>query len=75
MFFFSPIPTRPPSPKSDTEVDRQHAEDRQQSLLNESSATWEWGDFPKQTPLNSPDERPQIDAIDSMLERQGKFCK
>ncbi|KAK6168129.1 hypothetical protein SNE40_022017 [Patella caerulea] len=43
----SPVASRPPSPKSDTEVDRQRAEETQHSMLLEESATWDWGDFPK----------------------------
>ncbi|XP_025089282.1 LOW QUALITY PROTEIN: phosphatidate phosphatase LPIN1-like [Pomacea canaliculata] len=67
----SPLPTRPPSPKSDTEVDRQHAEQSQHKLLSETSPTWSWGEFPKQTPVNSPDKDVSREhLIESMLERE-----
>ena len=69
---FSPLPSRPPSPKSDTELDRQHTEEKQQQLLQDNSATWDWGEFPKQAPLNSPDREPSKELIDSVLERQGR---
>ncbi|XP_059159928.1 phosphatidate phosphatase LPIN2-like isoform X2 [Physella acuta] len=42
----SPIGTRPSTPKSDTEVDKQHTEESQTSALMETSATWQWGEFP-----------------------------
>lgn len=66
----SPLPTRPPSPKSDTEVDRKHAAESQQSLLPDANATWDWGEFPKQTPINTPDKEKGSVTIESMLERQ-----
>ncbi|XP_076456760.1 phosphatidate phosphatase LPIN1-like [Babylonia areolata] len=66
----SPLPTRPPSPKSDTEVDRQHTEENQQKMLQESAPTWDWGQFPTQTPLPLPDQDPGPHTIDSALERQ-----
>ncbi|KAK7468227.1 hypothetical protein BaRGS_00036550 [Batillaria attramentaria] len=70
----SPLPSRPPSPKSDTEVDRKHVQESQQSLLPDANATWDWGEFPKQTPVSSPDKEPSgRQNIESMLERQGKY--
>ncbi|CAG5133161.1 unnamed protein product [Candidula unifasciata] len=42
----SPMWSRPATPKSDTEVDRQHAEENQTSVLMDTSATWPWGKFP-----------------------------
>ncbi|BFZ21406.1 hypothetical protein BsWGS_24446 [Bradybaena similaris] len=42
----SPMWSRPETPKSDTEVDRQHAEENQTSVLMDNSATWPWGKFP-----------------------------
>lgn len=42
----SPLCTRPSTPKSDTEVDKQHTEENQTSALMETSATWQWGEFP-----------------------------
>ncbi|KAH9513690.1 Nuclear elongation and deformation protein 1 [Bulinus truncatus] len=42
----SPIGTRPSTPKSDTEVDKQHMEENQTSALMETSATWLWGELP-----------------------------
>ncbi|XP_071114379.1 phosphatidate phosphatase LPIN3-like [Haliotis cracherodii] len=55
----SPLPSRCPSPKSDTEVDLQRVEDSQRSLLMEDSGTWEWGAFP--TPPSSEMKVPEID--------------
>ncbi|XP_012943748.1 phosphatidate phosphatase LPIN3-like isoform X2 [Aplysia californica] len=43
----SPVGSRPSTPKSDTEVDKQHTEENQTSVLMENSATWQWGQFPK----------------------------
>lgn len=42
----SPRVSRPSTPKSDTEVDKQHVEESQTSALMENSATWAWGMFP-----------------------------
>lgn len=46
----SPANTRPPSPKSDTEVDRQRQGEVDQSILSEEDSTmWEWGDLPRRS--------------------------
>ncbi|XP_070209422.1 phosphatidate phosphatase LPIN2-like [Littorina saxatilis] len=66
----SPLPSRPETPKSDTEVDRQHTEEVQQQLLQETSATWDWGEFPKQPAMSTPDRQPSKERIDTFLERQ-----
>ena len=58
---YSPSTTRPPSPKSDTEVDRQKNAEVDQSILTEEDNTlWEWGDLPRKsissdTPIAFPD--------------------
>ena len=38
--------SRPATPKSDTEVDKQHTEENQTSVLMDQCGTWEWGEFP-----------------------------
>ncbi|XP_061179306.1 phosphatidate phosphatase LPIN2-like [Saccostrea echinata] len=55
----SPTNTRPPSPKSDTEVDRQRQGEVDQSILSEEDSTlWEWGDLPRrqEEDVKSPKE-------------------
>ena len=49
--FFSPISTRPHTPKSDTEVDRQKSIESQEALHygEEETTLWEWGDLPRKS--------------------------
>ena len=51
-FSFSPIGTRPPSPKSDTEVDHQKEAMSQTALTGDNMSViddfkWEWGEIPQ----------------------------
>ncbi|XP_041361704.1 phosphatidate phosphatase LPIN2-like isoform X2 [Gigantopelta aegis] len=76
----SPLPTRPPSPKSDTEVDLQHTEDSKIMMLMEDSATWEWGSFPTKPPSEANDSLDVIDNAsvmrkDTSLEQKVDFLK
>ncbi|KAK3088821.1 hypothetical protein FSP39_024180 [Pinctada imbricata] len=51
----SPSSTRPPSPKSDTEVDRQKSGEVDSSILMEEDNTlWEWGDLPRRSVSHTP---------------------
>ena len=70
MCCFSPLPSRPPSPMSDTEIDRQHMEEKHQQHLKDSSATWDWGQLPKQ-PLSPNDCKMDNQQIDNFLDRKG----
>ncbi|OWF49318.1 Phosphatidate phosphatase LPIN2 [Mizuhopecten yessoensis] len=46
----SPASTRPPSPKSDTEVQLRHQGEVNELLLSEEDNTlWEWGDLPRKS--------------------------
>ena len=53
--FFSPIGSRPPSPKSDTEFEIQKYDVMSQTLMtgddfNEDDVKWRWGELPEKTP-------------------------
>ncbi len=55
MFTFSPIGSRPPSPKSDTEYETQKYDVQSQTLLTgddlkEDDVQWRWGELPEKTP-------------------------
>ncbi len=55
MFDFSPIGSRPPSPKSDTEYETQKYDVQSQTLLTgddlkEDDVQWRWGELPEKTP-------------------------
>jgi len=54
---FSPISSRPHTPKSDTEVDRQKSLGKQDRLIVESEddTMWEWGDMPRKSPPTDAD--------------------
>ncbi|XP_052763663.1 phosphatidate phosphatase LPIN3-like isoform X1 [Mya arenaria] len=58
----SPINSRPHTPKSDTEVDRQKSLEQQDRLIvgAEDDTLWEWGDMPRKT-------SPTINEEDSEL--------
>ncbi|KAJ8322304.1 hypothetical protein KUTeg_000775 [Tegillarca granosa] len=46
----SPVSTRPPSPKSDTELDVRKQNELDQPILSEEDNTlWEWGDLPRKS--------------------------
>ncbi|GFO22728.1 phosphatidate phosphatase lpin2 [Plakobranchus ocellatus] len=55
----SPRTSRPSTPKSDTEVDKQHVEESQTSALMENSATWAWGMFPTNLEAACPQQQQQ----------------
>lgn len=62
---FSPTNTRPPSPKSDTEVDRQRQGQVDRSILSEEDSTmWEWGDLPRRPEEGEPPTEPRKEALD-----------
>lgn len=63
--FYSPTNTRPPSPKSDTEVDRQRQGQVDRSILSEEDSTmWEWGDLPRRPEEGEPPTEPSKEALD-----------
>lgn len=46
----SPASTRPPSPKSDTELDVRKQNEMDQPILSEEDNTlWEWGNLPRKS--------------------------
>ena len=50
LLFYSPINTRPHTPKSDTEVDRQKSIESQEALhYGEETTLWEWGGLPRKS--------------------------
>ena len=60
--FFSPIASRPPSPKSDTELEHQKEATSQTALTGDElnmldDVKWEWGELPQKpedgTPISS----------------------
>lgn len=62
---FSPTNTRPPSPKSDTEVDRQRQGQVDRSILSEEDSTmWEWGDLPRRPEEGEPPTEQSKEALD-----------
>ncbi|ESP03369.1 hypothetical protein LOTGIDRAFT_171454 [Lottia gigantea] len=73
----SPQASRPPSPVSDTEVDRQRVEIAQQSILLEDTATWEWGDFPKppSSEMLSTMTDKSVDKEDKDKNKSGKLFR
>lgn len=67
----SPTNTRPPSPKSDTEVDRQRQGQVDRSILSEEDSTmWEWGDLPRRPEEGEPPTEQSKEALDKGGESQ-----
>ncbi|KAK6960528.1 phosphatidate phosphatase LPIN3 [Biomphalaria glabrata] len=69
----SPIGTRPSTPKSDTEVDKQHMEDSQTSALMETSATWLWGELPTNLESAARAEKAIQDTKGEAVKSSGGF--
>ncbi|GFS08811.1 phosphatidate phosphatase LPIN2 [Elysia marginata] len=71
----SPRVSRPSTPKSDTEVDKQHVEESQTSALMENSATWAWGMFPTNLeaalPQQAHEQGDNVDASASAAQEKG----
>ena len=65
----SPVGSRPPSPKSDTEVECRHTVE-QTFFTDEDSTLWEWGDLPRKSSIDLPaDGLPSTDK--TQLVRSG----
>nr|XP_022310226.1 phosphatidate phosphatase LPIN3-like isoform X2 [Crassostrea virginica] len=65
----SPSNTRPPSPKSDTEVDRRRQGAVDQSILSEEDTTlWEWGDLPRRP----DDSSTPVEANTGTITKEGE---
>ena len=69
---FSPVGSRPPSPKSDTEFETQKYDVMSQTLMtgddfNEDDVKWRWGELPEKT----PEAGGQLAAKDKAQKSQG----
>ncbi|XP_052097094.1 phosphatidate phosphatase LPIN1-like isoform X1 [Mytilus californianus] len=65
----SPVGSRPPSPKSDTEVEC-HRQSKGSFLTEEDTTLWEWGDLPRKSVADVPTTVGETESRDLILDNK-----
>lgn len=64
--YFSPVGSRPPSPKSDTEVEC-NRQSKDSFFTEEDTTLWEWGDLPRKSVTEVPTSAGETESRDHIM--------